>query len=443
MSRFAGLCVETGGLVVCLVLPLWFNPFSATPFEPAKVFFFEAITAALIAVVLLSSLFDLKHVKFAIQLGEWKDGLGPLALPVLAFAVTCLLALLLSVDPRLSLWGPGDNPHGLITILCCIVFFALMARLTRTQAQINRLINTLLLGSIPLSVYGVLQYLGIDPLAWSASPISPSFSTMGNSNFLGAYLAMLVPFTLSQIVLPASQTKRWRLALVLLLQIACFWLTLARGAWLGLLAGSVTLLTVLARRWKSKPLSLALILTALVGLGMFVSMNTTTLPPRSAQTVTSSVRENRPPAKIETSALQERIILWEDTVRLLPDRWWLGYGPGTFERVFALQYPMAFATIGEPNVRMNDPHNLILTQLMDSGVIGLIAFLWILVAFFKRVRDQLARTVDPQMEATLMATVGSVVAFIVQAQFNPTVIVLSVLFWLDLALGLAVSRSAQ
>lgn len=437
------LFVQLGGLAVCLFLPLWFNPFSAMSFEPAKVALLQSITISLIVAAVGSFFFDRSSTRTT-RLRRWIGSMNnPLALPVSSFALVSILATLTSVNWSLGLWGPRDNPHGLITLLCSIAFFLFMAYALQSGEYLDRFITVLLLGSVPVAVYGTAQYLGLDPLDWIANPISPSFSSMGNPNFLGAYLALVIPFTLLRIIIASSQNLRLRYGLVMLSQLACLWLTLARGAWLGLMGGCLAFLAVLVWRWRSRSLLVATVIGLLVGVGVLVKMSTSVLHPWAVQPVASSQEEHLPPAKIDTASVQERLIIWSDTAGLLADRWWLGYGPATFVQVFAERYPSALASIGEPDIGVSDPHNLILSQFVDSGVIGLAAFLWILLAFFQMGPGILARPIGRKTEATLMAIAGSVIAFLIQAQFNPMVIVLSTLFWLDLAFGVAVYRSVR
>ena len=108
----------------------------------------------------------------------------------------------------------------------------------------------------PLSIalYGVAQHLGLDPINWITDSVSPVLSTMGRSNFLGAYLAMVLPFSLSRILRPVDGTQRLRYAIILLLQMSCLLLTQARAAWLGFTVGCLLFLALLARRWRSWPL---------------------------------------------------------------------------------------------------------------------------------------------------------------------------------------------
>jgi putative inorganic carbon (HCO3(-)) transporter len=440
--------VEIGGLAVVLFLPLCFNPFATTPFEPAKVALFRGITVGMVMALTASSLLNHRNRSLSARFRCWIGPLGlsannPLALFVLIYAAAYTLATVTSIDSRLSLWGSSDNPQGTITVLSAVVFFLLMADALRTKEQLDRIVKALLLGSVPVAGYGLVQYLGLDPLDWITDSVSPVLSTMGRSNFLGAYLAMVIPFTLSRIVIGQGAGWSWRYALVLTLQITCLLLTLARGAWLGFLGGSLTFLWLLARRWRSRVLLAIFVTVLVIGSWLFASMNSSDVAlAQLAADRTGNLPEGSGPSfsQLRAASVGARITIWKRTLDLIPPRWFLGYGPETFAAVFSLHYPPELARFEGPNVVVDDPHNLILDQVMAAGIVGLLAFLGIIATFYRTTLGAFRRETDRRTQATVAAILGSATAFLIQAQFNPDVIVLSVLFWLVMALGVVVHR---
>jgi O-antigen ligase len=87
-----------------------------------------------------------------------------------------------------------------------------------------------------------------------------------------------------------------------------------------------------------------------------------------------------------------------------------------------------------------DPHNLVLSQLMTAGILGLVAFTWIVTRFYKLMFQSLQKSIERQTQIIVAAIIGSVTAFLVQGLFNPIVIVLWALFWLTLASGVSLIR---
>ncbi len=80
-----------------------------------------------------------------------------------------------------------------------VIFFALLTSL-RTRAQLSRLITVLILNSLPVALYGIIQRNGLDPLPWAGDVQRRVAANMGNAIFVAAYLIMIAPLTAAQIV---------------------------------------------------------------------------------------------------------------------------------------------------------------------------------------------------------------------------------------------------
>jgi O-antigen ligase len=116
---------------------------------------------------------------------------------------------------------------------------------------------------------------------------------------------------------------------------------------------------------------------------------------------------------------------------LLPSRLLFGYGPDTFPFVFEVRYPRELFRTGlaEPGMWVDDPHNILLDALFSTGLLGLSALLWILLWFFRTTLKALNRWTDTPKQSLAAAVLASMVAYLIQAQLNPSVITVEVLFW--------------
>ena len=167
-----------GGLIVVLLLPIWFNPYAQKPFEPPKVTFFRWAVALMAVAFVLSHFLDYRPGSQAPgrQRPEMKpDGRRTdhlLSLLVMVYGGAYLLSTALSVDPRQSLWGLGDK-HGTVTVLATLAFFFLMRATLKTEEQTDRVVKFMLLGSVPVAFYALAQFVGLDPLAWTTDSVSP------------------------------------------------------------------------------------------------------------------------------------------------------------------------------------------------------------------------------------------------------------------------------
>ncbi len=353
----------------------------------------------------------------------------------LSYGAAFVLATAFSVSPRQSFWG-ATNQHGTMTVLTAVAFFLLVSDAFRSQERISRMTAALLLGSIPVAAYAVVQFLGLDPLEWVSDSVSPIPSTMGRSNFLGAYMAMVVPVTL---FLWLTDKER-RVGVIVILQIACVLMTQARAALLALTAGTSVFFAVLAYRQRSKRNGWVSVAILITGMTLFpVTSNVDLSPPGHSPSFPPP--PGMPFAEIRTETVKSRMEIWSQTLTLIPERWLLGYGPETFVTIYNSRFPPDVLP-GSSGLMVDDPHNLLLDHLMDVGVMGLIAFLAVIGLFCSVSLANLRRAPDRYDQALSAALIGSMTAYLVQAQFNPDIIVARVLFWLALALAVASSTTS-
>lgn len=421
--------IRLTGLLAVVLLPLWFNPWADVAFEPAKIALF------LLLVLLAGSL----------ALLAWLRNPASLTAPPRAFRrwLSAYLAIIAaatiaSVDPPASLWGTGDNLHGALVLAAGPLFALLLLLSWRTLAARQRQVTALILGSVPVALYGLIQALGLDPLPWTTDAVSPVLSTLGRSNFLGAYLALIIPFTLARLwePLPSGLTltaARWRYGVVLALQVTCLLLTQARGAWLGATVAAAACLGLLAYRWRDRRLAWAALTVCLVGGAWLLAMNRISL----VRPVTAPAAAPAPAfSDLRLASGASRLVIWRTSAGLITPRWLLGYGPATFAPLFMTHYPPALAAWQAAAI-VADPHNLVLEQWLTLGLAGLLTLAAVIAAFYRLTWRSLLSAADRPAQARSAAALASVAGFLVQAQFNPNVIITLAIFWIALALGVA------
>lgn len=198
ITRWADRIIESGWLLALVFTPYFFSLLTARHFEPDK-----AMTLRTIVLVMLAG-WAIKTVEQVLVLRErprWRDWWQlPLALPALLYAGVFVIATLTSERPLVSWWGSYQRGQGTYTNLSYIALFALVVGNLRTRAQLERLLTTVILTGVSVSLYGIVQHLGLDPLPWKGNVITRISSTMGNSIFVAAYLIMVVPWVLYRIV---------------------------------------------------------------------------------------------------------------------------------------------------------------------------------------------------------------------------------------------------
>ncbi len=213
LSLFCDKLIEAGWLAALVVVPLFFNIHSNRVFEPDKLSLLRSIALVMAGAWVVRFVEDWR-VRQSGQGGEpavagrrswWRAVVEtPLVLPTLLLVLVYLTSTLLSVSPAVSLLGSYQRLQGTYTTLSYIVIFFLMLEGLRTRRQLDRVINTAIVVSFPIALYGLVQHFGLDPLPWGGDVETRVASNMGNSIFVAAYLIMIVPLTLSRLL------ENWR-----------------------------------------------------------------------------------------------------------------------------------------------------------------------------------------------------------------------------------------
>jgi len=412
LSLFCDKIIEAGWLMAAIVTPLFFDWYSNRVFESSKVTLLRSITVLMLAAWLIKIL----ETGLPRESGRISSALlrTPLIVPVLFFAGVYLLSTLTSVVPRVSFWGSYQRQQGLYVVLCYIAIFFLTLESLRTRRQLERLITVILLTSLPVSLYGIMQHYRVDPLVWIRGGTYRVESTLGNPILIGAYLIIVVPLTMWQLVrsfsLMRSKRKKADFSLVLsgcyllllILQLTCLVFTQSRGPLIGLMAGVFFSLFLLAvsKGWKGLALTT---IGLVIGLGFFLialNLPDTPLAP-IVRKMPFLARLGEIPAHIP-----ERTVIWEGAVEMItadPLRAVVGHGPDSMGLTFYSYLPPEWLSIAGSGLSADRCHNETFDAWVTGGLIGLVAYLILFGSIFYYGLKQLGLIANSRQRNFLIA----------------------------------------
>lgn len=196
------------------------------------------------------------------------------------------------------------------------------------------------------------------------------FGTFAHPNSLAGYLALLLPGAVAAaFVCWRKRLPYWHTALT-----ACcagvigaaLWFTHSRGGILGTLLIAMAALAILGRRWlwQRRWWIAPALLLLIVATWILVR-------PASGGRAGEKARESLAKA---AGSLSLRRDYWQATWAMIHDHFWLGVGPGNFDRYYP-RYMLARAF-----EKIKDPHNFALEIWATCGVIAMAAFLAALAA---------------------------------------------------------------
>lgn len=357
-----------------VAVPLVFLPTTEETFAVPKLFAL-GVVVALGGVVALAT-----RTRIRWRIGD--------ALAALLF-VLIGVSFLTSIDRHQSLWGEPLQRQGLVAAALYIATYFLARAAMNRRPHRRMLIWGISLGATLVAAYAVVQGLELDPL-WEPHPRGRVFSTIGQPNALGAYLAMAVPLTL--VAAARRHPLNWVIfGAAAVLQMVAMVMTASRGAALGLAAGLlVAFLVLVGTSVASGGRFLVMILLTVGGLAAAVVW----VPPAAdaAQRLVDRIVSNDLDLVSQSEAHVE---LWEVARHITLDHAVVGTGPDTFPLVF----PAYSDAVLEPERaerfarhRVESPHNIYLALSTGSGVLALTVFLLLvlaaLVGCFRRARHR-------------------------------------------------------
>jgi tetratricopeptide (TPR) repeat protein/O-antigen ligase len=413
LSRYCEGLIEAAWLAAVIVIPLFFNVVSSRIFEPDKISILRTLALVILAAWI---------VKIVDQgRTQWKDVPRqgstlrtifriPILFPVLLLVVVYVISSVLSIVPRTSFLGSYQRLQGTYTAFSYIVIFAALVGNMRRRDQVDRLITTIVLSSLPVALYGVLQRYGLDPVPWGGDVQNRIAANMGNSIFAAAYLIMIFPLAVGKVItvfrkilvdegrLVSNVVRGTIYIFILILDLIAIYLSGSRGPFLGLLAGMFFLFVLLALHWNKRWLLLTSIGLALAAGVFLLVLN---IPNGPLESVRDSAWVGRLGHMLDMDQRTSRVrtLIWQGAAELVAPheplqyptggedrlnviRPLIGYGPESMYVAYNRFYPPELAQVEKRNASPDRSHNETWDSLVTTGVIGFLIYQAVFISIF-------------------------------------------------------------
>lgn len=378
LKRFLNVLIEMSYLAIIFFIPLSFAIFlpNFSVFELNKQVLFRILTLILSLLVFARIVFFNEFKMFFSIFKKYCAWLTPVI-------IILVLSTVLSVDIRNSLYGNYFHRIGLVEYLYFfLLFISLLFFLVSSGEKRSKKINTIiiisLVSSFLVSLYGVIQIFGLDPLVWNEQAVNTGriTSTLGQPNFLASYLLLLIPLSIYSIVKFKSFIARIFFSLTLGLQLVALFFTASRGAWLAFVFVGVFLsLFIIFTKSNYLKNSRKRIVVFLLILIIAV----TTL-------LSNSYFVNRVSSLTDTSSgsVALRIMYWQASFDAIKEKPLLGYGLENQRIALHNYYSADWGVYSDVGTIPYHAHNIILDIILSIGIVGLLAMLLLTWIIFKR-----------------------------------------------------------
>jgi O-antigen ligase len=318
------------------------------------------------------------------------------------YMTAVLTSTILSGDPTATLFGNFYNQMGLIPRLCFFVcFIALIVGIGSNQTRLETALWAMLCAGLLVSVYALSQFFGYDPFLPSVLYTSDSpegvvvrvIGTLGHADYLGNFLLYTTPLA-AALAIASRGLARLFATLAAALSLIAIAGSGTRGAWVGLVCGTVIFAALILRdrkRIPMRPTGTQLARAALLGfLFILVVSVAMSLSPASRSIV---ARARLTFTEGFTGA--GRINLWRDSIKMVPAFALTGSGPDNFRKAFL---PYKSKELGRATVvNSESSHNSYLDAAISFGVPGFLLYVAIITSSFNLLFRAGRRKTDDRM----------------------------------------------
>ena len=368
------------------------------------------------------------------------ERIKPFLLPTLLFLFAACMSLTTALQKHYATVDLRKE------VLFPLLYAILALLFLRTRQDLKRLLLALSGIGLCIAVMGIIQFTFFKETMVREAEGFRIHTVYGNANSIGLLLDYTLPLLLAWLF---SKKNTWLARLSLLvccvLMLIALYLTQSLGAWLAI---GVALLFCGA---CALPNRRALLICA-IAFGAALAL----LLLIYHQALLSYVFE-RHNSHIGVGTAEKRIYLWQTAWNMIRDHFWFGVGLDNWlchysrnsicelptYHYWILRDPLTGKLTGlsdEPT--LSHPHNVFLHVWVSMGIFGLLAFLGLLVQFFRTfIRGLLAvhKTRDIELRWQLVGVAGAMLAAMTQGLIDSAFLEqdLSYCFWtLIVAMGI-------
>jgi len=377
-EKIINICEKTINffiLAVVFLTPLYFNILVFSTFQ--KYLFFRALVEILLLIYI---------VKIVIA-GEVKIIKNKyFYLSIFAIILSQIIATVFSQHYFVSFWGSYLRQLGLFTWLHVFVFaYMVFAALGENKLKISKVFFWITLAGVISSLYALMQVSGFDFLRWEEYPggtMDRAASTLGQPNYLGSYLIMVIPVSFYLFWTGKNIYKKSIFALFTLVELAALVSTYSRAAWLGLAAALA--LAALLYLWQKnrKIFYYFLVVGVLSGFLLFFGVASGKFDNQASGSLSISSRL-KSFIQLKDGSAGMRTLYYQAALDIIKRNPLIGYGLDTQFYLFPRYYNPRYPVFESINVYPDRAHNEFLDIFITTGVLGLSAWIFLFFSLAK------------------------------------------------------------
>lgn len=470
--------IEIVFYAIFLTVPLAMHPNTSELFELNKMW---------LVYIYCLILFFLWGTKIVIQ-RKFEIRRTPFDIPLLLFLASQIISSLpgISLDPHTSFWGYYSRFNGGLLSIACYVFlyFAFSSNILTPNKEeslkrAGKMLFAIFLSGVLVALWGLPSHFGYDPTCltfrgtldvacWTDAfqPKIRMFSTLGQPNWLAAFLLILIPIATAYAMNAAREKKTFKmvgfLAATLLFYLDLGW-TLSQSGFVGFWIGNAVFVLLylllifhknafsITSTFKRKSTQVLLGVQVLFILATFLTVNpipslqkfdlghiirssSQKLPSLPAPTAKEQAPQPTEPALEAgiTGSGAIRKIVWRGAIDIWKAHPLFGSGVETYAFAYYKFRPAEHNLTSEWDYLYNKAHNEFLNYLATTGAFGLGTYLFFLGVFLFFAGKQTIKGWNANLSGNplLPALIGGFIGIQVSNFFGFSVVIVNLLMFL-------------
>lgn len=356
--------------------------------------------------------------------------------PVLGLlGVTFITTFLTSKNLNTAMFGVYENYEGIFTAVNYTLLFYLTVKFASSMGMVKKSLAMFVLATALIAFYGVLQNFGIDFVRWNPETYNPGrfFSTLGNPNFLAAYLVETIPVLFILFFITQRMPLKISYLAVLIVSILVLFLTKSRA---GAISFGVTALLIAAytiydsRKRESELFSKNKLWFVMFGAAFILAA---AFSPKMREAFLEIWERSKGLFTLHGVTMTPRVYIWKSALLMFKDFPLFGTGTDTFQVMFPYyRFPIYWQL--EWNGTPEKTHNVFLQVLATQGIAGFGFYVLLLAAFLKKSFTLITGERDITRRYIAFGILLGVIAYFTQGLFNYTVVAYGSFFWAALGL---------
>ncbi len=403
----------------------------------------------------------------------------PLDIPLLLFLGANILSTIFSIDTHTSIWGYYSRLNGglLSTVTYLLLYWAFVSNMDKDK--VLTLLKVGLASGFIISLYAISEHFGVSPSCvflrgefnadcWVQRVQERVFATLGQPNWLAAYLSMLIFPALYFLLTATSRKSLTTYYILLTTYYLAFTFTYSRGPTLGLICGMAVFLGLLLfferkrKEFSLRQLADRNVKPVLLVIGSFLIIN---LLFGSALTSFRLISKFSPPTRPVISLTQQvgtqletggtesgqiRFIVWQGALEIFKHYPIFGSGVETFAYSYYQFRPAAHNLTSEWDFLYNKAHNEYLNYLATTGLAGFTTYMIVILTFvvwsIKSILgyyDIKRKNISQYPYILIPILLASYISYLIYNIFLFSVVIIAIFFYLFPALAFVFTQSIK